>query len=297
MKHRRQQREHRRGRLRRVLRRAGRPRPAGALEPAAQDHAGRAAPDHAAVALEVGHRLPAREARRRDHHDRARRRPPGARARQPGPQRPARSRARRSGAPIQYLGPGESAPAHRHTPSAIRFVMTGSSVYTTVDGDACEMEAGDLILTPNWKWHDHNNYGDEPMVWFDGLDLPLMVNARVDLLREPPRHAAAGARPRPLRAALQRPRRSRRPARTRDPLNSPLLRYSWANTERQLEEMHALARRAPGDGRVPEPGHRRPGDPDVRLRDDAAPSRARARRRGARPAARCTSSSRAPAAR
>ena len=76
---------------------------------------------------------------------------------------------------IQYLGPGENAPAHRHTPSAIRFVMTGSGVYTTVDGDACEMEPGDLILTPNWMWHDHNNYGDEPMVWFDGLDLPLMV--------------------------------------------------------------------------------------------------------------------------
>src|SRR5207247_2112344 len=38
---------------------------------------------------------------------------------------------------IQYLGPGETAPAHRHTPSAIRFVMVGKGAYTTVDGDAC----------------------------------------------------------------------------------------------------------------------------------------------------------------
>ena len=133
-------------------------------------------PSHPAVALEVGHDLPAREARRRDHHDRARRRPPRARAREPGPERPARSRARRSGARSSTSARARRAPAHRHTPSAIRFVMTGSGVYTTVDGDACEMEPGDLILTPNWMWHDHNNYGDEPMVWFDGLDLPLMVN-------------------------------------------------------------------------------------------------------------------------
>lgn len=74
---------------------------------------------------------------------------------------------------IQYLGPRESAPAHRHSPSAIRFVMTGSGVYTTVNGDAAHMEPGDLILTPNWNWHDHNNKSDAPMVWFDGLDLPL----------------------------------------------------------------------------------------------------------------------------
>jgi gentisate 1,2-dioxygenase len=76
---------------------------------------------------------------------------------------------------VQYLGPGESAPAHRHSPSAIRFVMKGAGgVYTTVDGDACDMEEGDLILTPNWMWHDHMNAGDEEMLWFDGLDLPIV---------------------------------------------------------------------------------------------------------------------------
>lgn len=75
---------------------------------------------------------------------------------------------------IQYLGPGESAPAHRHTPGAIRFVMEGEGVWTTVNGDACDMSPGDLILTPNWHWHDHTNAGSDPMVWFDGLDLPLV---------------------------------------------------------------------------------------------------------------------------
>jgi gentisate 1,2-dioxygenase len=76
---------------------------------------------------------------------------------------------------IQYLGPRESAPAHRHTPAALRFVIQGSGVWTTVDGDACDMAEGDLILTPSWKWHDHNNPTDQPMAWFDGLDLPLVT--------------------------------------------------------------------------------------------------------------------------
>ena len=33
---------------------------------------------------------------------------------------------------------------------------------------------GDLVLTPNWAWHDHANDTDEPMIWLDGLDTPLV---------------------------------------------------------------------------------------------------------------------------
>ena len=36
------------------------------------------------------------------------------------------------------------------------------------------MHTGDFILTPQWQWHDHGNPGDEPVVWLDGLDLPLV---------------------------------------------------------------------------------------------------------------------------
>lgn len=75
---------------------------------------------------------------------------------------------------VQYLGPRESAPGHRHTPAAIRFVLEGEGVWTTVNGDACDMHAGDLILTPSWCWHDHDNPSDQPMIWFDGLDLPTV---------------------------------------------------------------------------------------------------------------------------
>jgi gentisate 1,2-dioxygenase len=75
---------------------------------------------------------------------------------------------------VQFLGGGELAPAHRHTPAALRFVLEGSGVWTLVNGDALHMAPGDLILTPSWTWHEHHNPGTEPMIWFDGLDLPLV---------------------------------------------------------------------------------------------------------------------------
>lgn len=75
---------------------------------------------------------------------------------------------------LQCLGPREVAPAHRHTPGAVRFVLEGEGVWTTIDGDACDMRPGDLVLTPSSQWHDHTNGGDSEMFWFDGLDLPIV---------------------------------------------------------------------------------------------------------------------------
>jgi gentisate 1,2-dioxygenase len=77
---------------------------------------------------------------------------------------------------VQFLGGGELAPAHRHTPAALRFVLEGSGVWTLVNGDPVHMAPGDLVLTPSWTWHEHHNPGTEPMIWFDGLDLPLVRN-------------------------------------------------------------------------------------------------------------------------
>jgi len=74
---------------------------------------------------------------------------------------------------IQILEPGESARPHRHTASALRLVMEGEGGATIVDGQYCPMEPGDLILTPNWAWHEHVNKGKTRVVWLDGLDLPL----------------------------------------------------------------------------------------------------------------------------
>ena len=136
---------------------------------------------------------------------------------------------------VQYLGPGESAPAHRHSPSAIRFVMKGKGgVYTTVNGDACDMEEGDLILTPNWMWHDHMNTSDEAMLWFDGLDLPLVSTLESIFFENHPdntqpidgrnlsEQSFAGV-------GLRRP--------TGSPGRDRLLRYSWAQMDRALSTL------------------------------------------------------------
>ena len=75
---------------------------------------------------------------------------------------------------MQLLLPGEWAPAHRHTPNAVRVVVEGESAYTTVNGEKCVMARGDLILTPTGQWHEHGHDGDRPVVWLDILDLPLV---------------------------------------------------------------------------------------------------------------------------
>lgn len=75
---------------------------------------------------------------------------------------------------LQLILPGEVAPAHRHTQSALRLVLDGEGAYTAVDGERTTMRRGDFIITPAWTWHDHGNLGDQPVVWLDGLDIPMV---------------------------------------------------------------------------------------------------------------------------
>ena len=75
---------------------------------------------------------------------------------------------------LQLILPGEVAPAHRHTQSALRLVLDGEGAYTAVDGERTTMRRGDFIITPAWTWHDHGNLGDQPVVWLDGLDIPIL---------------------------------------------------------------------------------------------------------------------------
>ena len=79
---------------------------------------------------------------------------------------------------LQVIMAGEVAPSHRHTQSALRFVVAGHGAYTAVDGERTRMLPGDFIITPSWTWHDHGHQGrvdvDEPVVWLDGLDIPML---------------------------------------------------------------------------------------------------------------------------
>ena len=75
---------------------------------------------------------------------------------------------------VQMVVPGDVAPAHRHSQSALRFVLEGKGAHTAVDGERTAMEPGDFIITPSMTWHDHSNETDQPMFWLDGLDIPLV---------------------------------------------------------------------------------------------------------------------------
>jgi len=74
----------------------------------------------------------------------------------------------------QLILPGEVAPSHRHAQSALRFVVEGTGAYTAVDGERATMHPGDFIVTPSWTFHDHGNAGNAPVIWLDGLDIPII---------------------------------------------------------------------------------------------------------------------------
>lgn len=70
--------------------------------------------------------------------------------------------------------PNEIMPPHKHSPSAIRFGLTGKGNFTGVEGEDIVFGPGDLVLTPNDTWHNHGTVGDEPAVNLSVLDLPLV---------------------------------------------------------------------------------------------------------------------------
>jgi gentisate 1,2-dioxygenase len=75
---------------------------------------------------------------------------------------------------LQLVMPGEVTSVHRHSATAIRFIIEGEGGYTTVNGERAWMRPGDFILTPSWTSHEHGNPGDSPVVWLDGLDVPIV---------------------------------------------------------------------------------------------------------------------------
>lgn len=139
---------------------------------------------------------------------------------------------------MQLLLPGEWASSHRHTPNAVRMIVEGEGAYTTVQGERCPMSRGDLVLTPTGLWHEHGHDGDEPVVWLDVLDLPLVHyveasyhvdGARQAITRQGGDYASPGIVP--TLGVF-----------SRSDQNYPMLRYPWVATRAALE---ALAARRP----------------------------------------------------
>lgn len=135
---------------------------------------------------------------------------------------------------MQLLMPGEWAPAHRHTPNAVRMVVEGEGAWTTVNGEKCPMQRGDLILTPSGLWHEHGHDGTEPVVWLDVLDLPLVYYMEASYHVDGPAqkvlpgrgdrtYARGGVVPTPV---FERVRSA-----------YPMLRYPWVEARAALEAL------------------------------------------------------------
>jgi gentisate 1,2-dioxygenase len=164
---------------------------------------------------------------------------------------------------LQLILPGEVAPCHRHTQCALRFVMEGDGAFTALDGEKAVMRPFDLVLTPNWQWHDHGNASDRPMIWLDGLDIPTVRHFAASFAERLPDGAMAHAETAPAGDTAARYGRNLRPfagsAGARRPAALPLFHYPYAEWRESLAAMaragdpdphlgHALEFINPADG-------------------------------------------------
>ena len=143
---------------------------------------------------------------------------------------------------LQLILPGETAPSHRHTPSAVRFVVEGEGGFTLVDGEKLPMGKGDLILTPPGLWHEHGHDGSGPVIWLDALDLPLVYGIEASYAIE--------GRPQPVdKPADWGAARFRTggvvPYRSLDGARNPypMLRFPWQDVRRALGELASVTPR------------------------------------------------------
>jgi gentisate 1,2-dioxygenase len=146
---------------------------------------------------------------------------------------------------FSIVNPGEIARAHRHNMAAIRFVVRGQGAYTAVDGEKFPMQEGDLILTPNWTWHDHHNDSEDPIIWLDGLDGPLIQSLNVLFFEEhetpeQPIHRKTGE-------SLSRFGFARAPGHDEAQSRGIPFRYRWQDTYESLAVM-SQKHRDPYDG-------------------------------------------------
>lgn len=157
-------------------------------------------------------------------------------------------------AAIQYLGPNEVAPAHRHSQNAFRFVLEGEGVWTVVDGDPVAMRRGDLLLTPGWRFHGHHNPHPRPMAWLDGLDIPFVAATDTGFFEFGDEDVPDRSTPHVSRSERLWAHPGLRPVSAlRDETQSPLAAYRWEHTDAALAAQLELD----GEGHpgVVEPGH------------------------------------------
>lgn len=139
---------------------------------------------------------------------------------------------------LQLIQPGETAPNHKHSPSAVRFVIEGNGGYTVVNGEKLPMEKGDLILTPPGMYHEHGHEGSGPVVWLDALDLPIIYGIDASYAIEGDSQAVdkdAGTCNKRYRQSGLLPYDS-----LDKKTNFPLLRFPWKDVRDSLQQLASV---------------------------------------------------------
>jgi gentisate 1,2-dioxygenase len=137
--------------------------------------------------------------------------------------------------------------------AALRLIIEAGGGYTVVNGDAVPMQPGDLILTPGWTWHDHANDSDGPVIWLDGLDVPMVTALEAAFQENYPsetqaigeefdlsmgRYGAGGLRPSWGEAPYAG--------------HSPLMHYPWSQVRPVLDNLMRSETGSPFDGVIME---------------------------------------------
>ena len=144
-------------------------------------------------------------------------------------------------AAIQYLGPHETAPEHRHSQNAFRFVVEGEGVWTVVNGDPVRMSRGDFLLTPGWNFHGHHNATGKPMAWIDGLDIPFSYQNDVGFFEFGADRVTDYATPDISRSERLWCHPGLRPlSGLADTVSSPIGAYRWEHTDQALNDQLLL---------------------------------------------------------
>jgi gentisate 1,2-dioxygenase len=94
----------------------------------------------------------------------------------------------------QLLRPGLHTERHRHTASAVYYVVEGEGT-TEVGEQKLDWSVGDSFVVPNWMWHAHiNRSATTDAVLFSSTDAPILE--ALGMYREEP-YPSFGAAPYP----------------------------------------------------------------------------------------------------
>ncbi|WP_417627556.1 cupin domain-containing protein [Pararhodobacter aggregans] len=150
---------------------------------------------------------------------------------------------------LQVMHPGEQASAHRHSASAIRFIMEGTGAYTVVDGHKMTLGHNDFVLTPNGTWHEHAVASDgTPCIWQDGLDIPFVNAMEANFYEVHPDLTQAVAYPvDDMTKTWGNPGLTPRDGNWSKGY-SPMFKYEWAPTYEALSKLAGCSDGSPFDG-------------------------------------------------